>query len=95
MLIEIKKVINSYVRSSKLDTSHTYTRTKTIIVMSCDCCGNVFEREQGKMNRNRISKDHYHVCPNCDYTKFAQKRGVERRQVWKLSADSDIDITKI
>ncbi len=95
MLIEIKKVTNSYTRLSKLKSNHTYTRTKTIIVMKCDNCGIVFEREQGKMNHNRVSHDHYHVCSNCDSKKFAQKRGVERRQIWKLSADCDIDITKI
>ncbi len=95
MLIEIKKVTTSYTRTSKLKSTHTYTRIKTLVVLKCDHCEKIFEREQGKMNRNRISYDHYHVCPNCDNKKFAQKRGVERRQLWKLSADCDINITKI
>lgn len=95
MLIEIKKIKSTYQRESKLHILHTYKRTKTVIVFRCDSCGNIFEREQGKMSRKRISHDYVHVCPNCDTKKFAQRRGVERRQVWKLSADSDIDITKI
>ena len=95
MLIETKKITTEYTRPSKFNKSHTYTRTKTLVVMQCDNCHAIFEREQGKMSKQRINADHYHVCPNCDTKKFAQKRGAERRKIWNLSADSDIDITKI
>jgi len=95
MLIQTKKVTTEYTRSSKLNKSHTYTRTKTIAVFRCDNCQSLFEREQGKMDRQRVSADYYHVCSNCNPKQFAQRRGVERRQLWKLSADSDIDISKI
>jgi len=95
MLIEIKKVKTEYTRPSKFNKAHTYMRTKTVIVMQCDECQLVFEREQGKMSKHRVSTEHYHVCPNCDVKRFAQKRGAERRKIWNLSADSDVDITKI
>jgi uncharacterized protein with NRDE domain len=95
MLIQTKKVTTEYTRTSKFNKSHTYTRTKTIVVIQCDSCQSLFERDQGKMDRQRVSSDYYHVCSNCNPKKFAQRRGVERRQMWKLSADSDIDISKI
>jgi hypothetical protein len=95
MLIETKKVTTEYTRASKCNKSHTYTRTKTLVVIQCDSCQTLFEREQGKMSKQRISSDYYHVCSTCDPKRFAQKRGAERRKIWNLSADSDIDITKI
>ena len=95
MLIQTKKVTTTYTRLSKFDKTHTYTRTKTVLVLQCDNCSATFEREQGKMNRQRASRDYYHVCSNCNPKQFAQKRGVERRKIWNLSADSDIDISKI
>jgi hypothetical protein len=95
MLIETKKVTTEYTRASKCNKSHTYTRTKTLVVIQCDSCQTLFEREQGKMSKQRISSDYYHVCSTCDPKRFAQKRGAERRKIWNLSADSDINITKI
>jgi hypothetical protein len=94
MLIETKKITTEYTRASKCNKSHTYTRTKTVVVIQCDNCQSLFEREQGKMSKKRISLDYYHVCVTCDPKRFAQKRGVERRKLWNLSADSDVDITK-
>lgn len=95
MLIQTKKVISQYTRPSKFDKAHVYTRTKTVLVLQCDNCLETFERDQGKMNRQRASKDYYHVCSNCNPKQFAQKRGVERRRIWSLSADSDVNIGKI
>jgi hypothetical protein len=90
MLIETKKITTEYTRVSKSNKLHTYTRTKTLVVIQCDNCQSLFEREQGKMSRQRISSNYYHVCSTCDSKRFAQKRGVERRKIWSLSADSDI-----
>lgn len=95
MLIQTKKISTEYNRPSKLKKSHAYTRTKTILVIQCDSCESLFERDQGKMSRKRTSNDYYHVCSNCNPKQFAQKRGVERRQIWKLSADSDVNVSKI
>jgi hypothetical protein len=95
MLIQTKKISTEYNRPSKLKNSHAYTRTKTILVIQCDSCQSIFERDQGSMSKRRASNDYYHVCSNCNPKQFAQKRGVERRQIWKLSADSDINVSKI
>ncbi len=94
MLIRIEKVITEYTRLSNLKKSHTYTRVKTLVIIQCDSCHSLFEREQGKMSKKRVSLDYYHVCDACDPKRFAQSRGVERRKLWNLSADSDVDITK-
>jgi DNA-directed RNA polymerase subunit RPC12/RpoP len=61
----------------------------------CDQCGLKFLRNIGKMNKKRLSNDFYHVCTNCDAKRFAQSKGVERRKIWNMSADADIDITKL
>jgi rubredoxin len=95
MLIRIEKVITEYTRLSNLKKLHTYTRVKTLVIIQCDSCHLTFEREQGKMSKQRVNNNHYHVCPTCNPKQFAQKKGAERRQFWKLSADSDIDISKI
>lgn len=95
MLVKVKKVTTKHTRQSKFNKTHTYTRTKTVAVIQCDNCQTVFEREQGKMDPKRISPEYYHVCSNCNPKQFAQKRGVERRKLWNISADSDIDITKL
>ena len=95
MLIETKKVKAQYTRNSSLGIAHSYSRTKTVAVLQCDDCQSLFEREQGSMDRRRISDRFYHVCANCNPKQFAQRKGVERRQLWKLPVDSDIDITKI
>jgi hypothetical protein len=89
MLIQIKKVVTKHTRTSKLKKSHAYTRTKTIAVFQCDNCKSLFERDQGKMDKQRISNQYFHVCNTCNPKQFAQKKGVENRRVWGLSADSD------
>ena len=89
MFIQIKKVVTKYTRSSKLKKSHAYTRIKTIAVFQCDNCKSLFERDQGEMDRQRISNHYFHVCANCDPKQFAQKKAVESRQLWNLSADSE------
>jgi hypothetical protein len=52
----------------------------------------LFEREQGKMDRQRISNHYFHVCTNCNPKQFAQSKGAEQRRIWSLSADSDKNI---
>jgi hypothetical protein len=94
MFIEIKSVMNTYSRPSKTGKLHTYYRAKTIGIFCCDNCDCVFERELGNMDKKRLSNRYFHVCPNCDAKKFAQKKGAEKRKFWSLSADSNIDISK-
>jgi hypothetical protein len=84
-----------YERPSKLGKVHKYYRNVTIVVLRCDCCDTDFERPRGSMDPKRLSNNYFHVCSNCDAKSFAQKKGVERKQVWNLSASSDIPISKL
>jgi hypothetical protein len=90
MFIDIKKVKVEYTRPSKLHKVHTYTRTKSIALLKCDCCSTVFERAISNMSSARLNNEYNHVCPNCDNKKFAQKKGVERRKLWDSPIDSEI-----
>jgi hypothetical protein len=47
------------------------------------------------MDPKRISNNYFHVCENCDAKTFAQKKGVEKKQIWNIPASSDLDISKI
>ena len=74
---------------------HNYYRDKRIVILRCDNCDTEFERERGKMDPKRLNNNYFHVCNNCDSKKFAQKKGVERKQVWNLPASSDLPISKL
>jgi protein-arginine kinase activator protein McsA len=95
MFLDILTITQSYTRPSKGGVNHTYKRSKTVAQFRCDNCPNTFQRDLGKMNRRRLSNEYYHVCPDCDNKKFAQSKGVERRRLWNMSADADLDISKI
>lgn len=47
------------------------------------------------MDPKRLNNNYFHVCENCDAKRFAQKKGVERKQVWNLHASSNIPISKL
>ena len=66
-----------------------------MVVMRCDNCNTEFERARGSMDPKRISNNYFHVCKNCDSKKFAQKMGVTKKQIWDMSASSDLDISKL
>ena len=95
MIIGTKKIKTEYTRKSKTGKLHSYSRYKNIVVLKCDSCNIIFEREQGKMNPKRIRSEFLHVCTNCNQKQFAQKVGVSSRKFWNTLADSDIDITKL
>lgn len=88
MLVSTEYQINEYTRTSKLGIEHAYNRKKTILVLRCDCCGEVFKREKGSMNPKRMNNTVYHVCSNCDVKRFAQEKGVERRHIWDMPVSS-------
>lgn len=94
MFIETKQVTQKHTRVSKLNRSHEYTRNKTVAVFKCDNCQTTFERDVGLMDRKRLNNRYFHVCGNCNQKQFAQKRGVERRTIWDISVDRDIDISR-
>ena len=84
-----------YERVSKHGKTHTYYRDLTMVVLRCDNCNAAFERSRGSMDPKRLSNNYFHVCGECDAKKFAQKKGVERKQVWNMSASSDLPIGKL
>lgn len=95
MFVKEYKIKKIYERQSKNGKPHNYYREVSIVVMKCDNCDGEFERLRGKMDPKRLSNNYFHVCGNCDAKKFAQKRGVERRKVWSLTASSDLPIGRI
>ena len=81
-------------RLSKHGKQHEYWRTSTVVLLRCDNCDSEFQRPRGSMDPKRLSNNYFHVCENCDAKKFAQKKGVERKQVWNLPASSNLPIGK-
>lgn len=84
-----------HTRKSKLGIEHSYERERTYALFRCDSCGIEFSRERGKMDPKRLSNNYFHVCSNCDAKRFAQKRGIQKKQVWDLPASSNLDISKL
>ena len=84
-----------YTRKSKLGVDHAYSRKKSMVVLRCDNCSKQFERERGNMDPNRISNNFFHVCSECNAKVFAQRKGIEKKQIWNLPASSDLDISKL
>lgn len=84
-----------HMRKSKKGVEHEYTRKLTYIHLRCDACDCEFYRPRGSMDPKRLSNNYFHVCENCDAKVFAQKKGVERKQVWNLYASSSMNISKL
>jgi DNA-directed RNA polymerase subunit RPC12/RpoP len=91
--IQIEKT--QHTRKSKLGIEHEYVRERTYALFRCDSCDTEFSREKGKMDPKRLSNNYFHVCSNCDAKRFAQKRGIQKKQVWDLPASSGLDISKL
>ena len=90
MFIETKKINSEYTRISKLGITHTYSRIKTVAIFICDNCNNMFNRNLGNIDYRRMNNGYYHVCSNCDQKQFAQKKSIERRQIWNLPVNTEI-----
>lgn len=95
MFIKIDHVKTKHVRKSKLGKEHAYDRKRSVVVLRCDNCGEVFNRPRGSMDPNRLNNNVFHCCPDCDPKKFAQKKGAERKIIWNKSVNSDDDISKL
>ena len=95
MFLEERYQKNQYIRKSKLGNEHSYYRNSIELVLRCDSCNEIFSRQRGKMDPNRINNNVFHVCGNCDAKRFAQRKGQERKAVWDLPASSDLDISKL
>lgn len=85
---------NQYVRISKLGVQHEYTRNKTVAIFRCDNCDHEFTRDLKKIDHRRLSNNYFHVCSNCDVKKFAQRKGVERKQIWDMPASTTLPVGK-
>ena len=94
MFLNTITVSSTYRRLSKTGKDHAYTRKKTMAVFRCDCCGEIFERPLKKVQRKRLSNNYFHCCANCDCKRFAQRKGVERKQIWDLPASADLPVGK-
>ena len=81
-------------RKSKLGLIHQYSRSKTVAVLLCDSCDQVFERELKKISRKRLSNNYFHCCSNCDAKRFAQRKGIERKKIWDMPAGIDWPVCK-
>jgi rubredoxin len=88
MIITTTYVTTEYTRTSKLGHTHSYFRKKTIIILRCDNCGLIFNRDKGSIAPDRVSDQVYHVCQHCNSKQFAQSKGVERRLIWKMPVSS-------
>ena len=95
MFIKEIKRQTQHTRISKSGKEHTYKREMTICMFRCDNCDTEFERPRGSMDPKRLTNNYFHVCKTCDSKKFAQKKGVERKQIWNMSASSDLPINKL
>jgi len=84
-----------HMRRSKLGKQHTYCRKKTMVVLRCDSCDEEFTRERGQMEPKRRDDNYFHVCSQCDAKTFAQKRGIEKKRVWKIKASSEVPVNKL
>ena len=84
-----------HIRKSKTGKEHAYTRNITHCVFRCDNCNIEFSRTRGSMDPKRLSNNYFHVCRSCDSKRFAQKKGVEKKQMWNLTASSDLPIGKL
>jgi hypothetical protein len=95
MFIRIDIEKTRHTRTSKLGKSHCYERTRSVVVLRCDNCKDVFTRLRGSMDPTRLSNNYFHVCANCDSKRFAQKKGVERKHIWDTPVSSLDDISRL
>jgi hypothetical protein len=84
----------TYTRISKCGKEHEYVRAKTLAVLRCDECDEIFRRELKKISPKRLSNNYFHVCENCDVKRFAQRKGVERKKIWDMPASVELPVGK-
>jgi len=94
MFLGTKQIETEHTRRSKLGKEHKYKRVKTIVELRCDNCDSVFTRDLKKISRARLNNNYFHVCGECDAKRFAQRKGVENKQIWDMPANADIEISK-
>lgn len=95
MFIKIEKEKTLYKRTSKNGIEHEYYRYKSIVVLRCDSCREIFTRNRGSMDPTRLSNNYFHVCPLCDSKRFAQKKGIDKKKIWDVPVSSLDDISRL
>lgn len=95
MFLSLKTEENSYTRISKLGKIHKYKRKKTVATFRCDSCDSIFQRSLKQISSKRLNNNYFHCCSNCDAKRFAQKKGVDHKQIWNLPSGTDLDISKL
>lgn len=95
MFLGTKHHQTEYSRNSKLGKTHVYFRKKTLAVFRCDSCDGIFERSLKNISSKRLNNAYFHCCSNCDSKRFAQKKGVEHKNIWDLPSSTDLDISKL
>jgi protein-arginine kinase activator protein McsA len=94
MFLKTETQTTEYVRCSKTGAEHTYRREKTLAIFRCDNCESTFHRDLKHIDRKRLSNNYFHCCSNCDVKRFAQRKGVERKQIWDMPASLDWPVGK-
>lgn len=94
MFLHTRVEIGEYTRPSKNGLDHSYTRKKTVAVLRCDNCDTIFERDLKHLQSKRLSNNYFHCCSDCDAKRFAQRKGVERKQIWDMPASLDLPVSK-
>lgn len=95
MFIKFEYNKTTHQRPSKNGKIHTYIRQKTIAVLRCDSCNELFKRDRGNMDPKRLNNNYFHVCSSCDVKRFAQKKGIEKKAIWDMPASRLDDISKL
>ena len=78
MLIKQEKITKSFDRISKNGKKHTITRTKTICVLKCNHCKDIFKRDLSSVPVKRRSNEYHHYCDKCK--KYTYLSGHESKQ---------------
>jgi hypothetical protein len=94
MFLNTETQTTEYRRRSKTGVEHSYQREKTLAIFLCDSCETVFSRDLKHVDRKRLSNNYFHCCSNCDAKRFAQRKGVERKQIWDMPASLDWPVGK-
>ena len=94
MFIKTEIQQNHYVRLSKLGHRHEYVRNKIAVILRCDSCDSEFTRDLKHMDKKRLSNNFFHCCGSCDAKRFAQRTGVEQKQIWNMPASVDLPVSK-
>ena len=94
MFIKTEIQQNHYVRLSKLGHRHEYVRNKIAVILRCDSCDSEFTRDLKHMDKKRLSNNYFHCCTECDAKRFAQRTGVEQKQIWNMPASVDLPVSK-